>query len=64
VQDPAWDHAGVRIEQTFHVARPPEEVFDYVTTPSNLQAWQTSKTRVEVLTDGPPRLGYRVREST
>lgn len=54
----------MRIEQTFHVARPPEEVFDYVTTPSNLQAWQTSKTRVEVLTDGPPRLGYRVREWT
>jgi uncharacterized protein YndB with AHSA1/START domain len=54
----------MRIVQTFHVARPPEEVFDYVTTPSNLQAWQTSKTRVEVLTDGPPRLGYRVREWT
>lgn len=54
----------MRIEQTFQVARPPEEVFDYVTTPSNLQAWQTSKTRVEVLTDGPPRLGYRVREWT
>jgi uncharacterized protein YndB with AHSA1/START domain len=54
----------MRIEQTFHVARPPEEVFDYVTTPSNLQAWQTSKTRVEVLTDGPPRIGYRVREWT
>jgi uncharacterized protein YndB with AHSA1/START domain len=54
----------MRIEQTFHVARPPEEVFDYVTTASNLREWQTSKTRVEVLTDGPPRLGYRVREWT
>ena len=54
----------MRIEQTFHVARPPEEVFDYLTNPSNLRAWQTSKTRVEVLTDGPPRQGYRVREWT
>ena len=54
----------MRIEQTFHVARPPQDVFDYVTTPSNLREWQTSKTRVEVLTDGPPRLGYRVREWT
>lgn len=56
--------AGVRIEQTIDVARPPEEVFDYLTNPSNLRAWQTSKTRVEVLTDGPPRQGYRVREWT
>ena len=37
----------MRIEQTFQVARPPEEVFDYVTTPSNLQAWQTSRPRAE-----------------
>jgi len=54
----------VRIEQTFQVAKPPEKVFDYLTDPSNLRAWQTSKTRVEVLTDGPPRLGFRVRERT
>ena len=54
----------MRIEQTLHVASPPEEVFDYLTNPSNLREWQTSKTRVEVLTDGPPRQGYRVREWT
>jgi len=54
----------LRIEQTFEVASPPEKVFDYLTNPSNLRDWQTSKTRVEVLTDGPPRLGYRVREWT
>ena len=54
----------MRIEQTFQVAKPPEKVFDYLTDPSNLRAWQTSKTRVEVLTDGPPRLGFRVRERT
>ena len=54
----------MRIEQTFEVASPPEKVFDYLTNPSNLRDWQTSKTRVEVLTDGSPRLGYRVREWT
>ena len=54
----------MRIEQTLHVASPPEEVFDYLTNPSNLREWQTSKTRVEVLTDGPPRQGYRIREWT
>jgi uncharacterized protein YndB with AHSA1/START domain len=54
----------VRIEQTFTVAASPEAVFDYVTDPANLAAWQTSKTRVEPLTEGSPRQGYRVREWT
>ena len=54
----------MRIEQTFTVARPPEAVFDYLTDPSKLPEWQTSKTSVEPLTDGPPRLGTRVRERT
>jgi uncharacterized protein YndB with AHSA1/START domain len=54
----------VRIEQTFTVARPPEAVFDYMTDPGNLRAWQTSKTRVEALSEGPPRRGFRVREWT
>jgi uncharacterized protein YndB with AHSA1/START domain len=54
----------MRIEQTFGVARSPESVFDYVTNPANLQDWQTSKTRVEVLSEGEPRAGYRIREWT
>jgi uncharacterized protein YndB with AHSA1/START domain len=54
----------MRIEQTFFVSRRPMVVFDYVTNPSNLADWQTSKTSVEQLTDGPPRLGTRVRERT
>jgi uncharacterized protein YndB with AHSA1/START domain len=53
--------AVMRIEQTFTVASSPESVFDYVTDPANLRHWQASKTRVEPLTDGPPRQGYRVR---
>jgi uncharacterized protein YndB with AHSA1/START domain len=54
----------VLVDQTFSVNRPPELVFDYLTNPSNLAAWQTSKTSVEQLTDGPPQLGTRVRERT
>jgi uncharacterized protein YndB with AHSA1/START domain len=52
------------VEQTFAVSRPPEVVFDYLTNPSNLADWQTSKMSVEQLTDGAPRLGTRVRERT
>jgi uncharacterized protein YndB with AHSA1/START domain len=54
----------VRLEQTFRVAAPPESVFDYVTDSSKLARWQTTKTSVEKLTDGPPGLGTRVRERT
>jgi uncharacterized protein YndB with AHSA1/START domain len=39
-------------------------VFDYVTDPSKLADWQTSKTSVEQLTDGPPGPGTRVWERT
>ena len=52
------------IENTIEIARSPEAVFDYMTDPANLAAWQTSKTHVEPLTEGPPRLGYQVRERT
>jgi uncharacterized protein YndB with AHSA1/START domain len=54
----------VRIEQTFGVAATPEAVFDFITQPGNLAKWQTSKTRVEPLSEGQPRQGYRVREWT
>jgi carbon monoxide dehydrogenase subunit G len=54
----------MRFEETFSVGRPPTVVFDYVIQPGNLADWQTSKTFVEQITDGPPRLGTRVRERT
>ncbi|HEX6667756.1 MAG TPA: SRPBCC family protein [Solirubrobacterales bacterium] len=54
----------MRIEQTFTVNRPPEDVFAYMTDPANLKAWQPSKVSVEPLTEGPPRQGYRVKERT
>ena len=54
----------MRVEQEFRVERSPEEVFDYLTDHSKLAEWQTSKTSVEPLTEGPARLGTRVRERT
>jgi carbon monoxide dehydrogenase subunit G len=54
----------VRIAETFSVASPPEAVFDYMVDPANLRDWQTSKTRVEPVSEGAPRRGYRVREWT
>jgi uncharacterized protein YndB with AHSA1/START domain len=52
----------MRIEQTFATGAPPEKVFAFMAAPANLRSWQTSVVEVEPLTDGPPRLGYRVRE--
>lgn len=54
----------MQITETFVAAAPPEVVFDYMTEPSNLAKWQTSKTLVQPLTEGPTRLGSRVRERT
>ncbi len=54
----------MRIAEIFAVERAPAVVFDFVTDPANLATWQTSKTAVEALTDGPPGLGTRVRERT
>jgi uncharacterized protein YndB with AHSA1/START domain len=54
----------VRFADEFFVARRPEEVFDFMADPSRLARWQTSKTYVTPLTDGPPGPGYRIREGT
>jgi uncharacterized protein YndB with AHSA1/START domain len=54
----------VRFQETFVVGAAPEAVFDYMTNPAKLRDWQTSKTSVQQLSDGPPGLGTRVRERT
>jgi carbon monoxide dehydrogenase subunit G len=52
------------VEEVFRVQQPPEVVFDYLTDPSKVVDWQTAKTSVEQLTEGPPRRGTRLRERT
>jgi ligand-binding SRPBCC domain-containing protein len=44
------------------IARPPAEVFAYVTDPSKLHEWQTNTVEVEQLTPAPFGAGTRLRE--
>jgi uncharacterized protein YndB with AHSA1/START domain len=46
---------------TVDIARPPDEVFAFMTDPSKLPAWQDAE-EVQQLTDGPVRAGTRFRE--
>jgi uncharacterized protein YndB with AHSA1/START domain len=41
------------------VAAPPRAVFDYLAEPRNRAEWQSSLRAVEMLTDGPTRVGTR-----
>jgi hypothetical protein len=54
----------LRLEQSFTVACPAEAVFAFMVDVENLAKWQTVKTYATPLTEGPPRLGYRVKEGT
>lgn len=42
------------------IARPPEQVFAYVTDPAKLPTWQTNT--ISAVPDGPLRLGSMIRE--
>ena len=54
----------MQITETFKVRRSPQDVFDFMVDPANLARWQTVKTYVTPLDEGPPREGFRVREGT
>jgi uncharacterized protein YndB with AHSA1/START domain len=47
-------------ELTIEIARPPEDVFGYLTDVANLPAWQSSIVSAEA--DGEVREGTRIRE--
>jgi uncharacterized protein YndB with AHSA1/START domain len=44
------------------IARPPEQVFGYVTDPAKLPSWQTNTISAVPAPDGPLRLGSMIRE--
>ena len=46
---------------TVEIARPPDEVFAFVSDPTKLSAWQDAE-EVQQLTEGPVRAGTRFRE--
>jgi hypothetical protein len=50
------------IERSIVIERPIAEVWDFVHEPANDALWQTTLTEVEELTEGPMRVGTRVRE--
>jgi hypothetical protein len=51
-----------RIHDTFTVARPPDAVFAFIAEPANLAKWQTIKTHVTLVSDGPMGVGSLIRE--
>ena len=51
------------IKESIEIARSPEEVFAYVDDPSRHGEWQTQIVKAEVQTDGPTRVGTRVRQT-
>jgi carbon monoxide dehydrogenase subunit G len=52
----------MRIEDTFEVRRPPEDVFAYLTDPERLPEWQTSTVEVRRERGGPLEVGERFSE--
>ena len=47
------------IVSSIEIARPPEEVFSYVSDPSRFAEWQHDVVSVRIEGGGPPRLGSR-----
>jgi uncharacterized protein YndB with AHSA1/START domain len=48
-----------RWDPTVFLAAPRPRVFDYLADPRNRPEWQASLARVELLDEGPPRVGMR-----
>src|SRR5664279_1797459 len=55
------DRSRAMASNTVEIARPPDEVFAFVTDPTKLSAWQDAED-VQQLTEGPVRAGTRFRE--
>ena len=49
------------IEESVFIARPPQEVFDYITDPENIPVWDASVLKAEQVGTGPVGLGTRTR---
>jgi uncharacterized protein YndB with AHSA1/START domain len=47
------------VVSSFEIARPPEEVYAYVTDPSRFPEWQRDVVRVQLEGGGPPGVGSR-----
>jgi uncharacterized membrane protein len=51
------------INETIEIARPPQEVFTYATDPDRLTEWQEKLVEAKVETEGPIRVGSRMKQT-
>jgi uncharacterized protein YndB with AHSA1/START domain len=51
------------IKESIEIARSPEDVFAYLDDPSRHGEWQSQIVRAEVQTEGPTRVGTRVKQT-
>ena len=49
------------VEEDVFIARPPQEVFEYLTTAQNLPVWDSSIVEAEQVDEGPIQVGTRYR---
>jgi carbon monoxide dehydrogenase subunit G len=49
------------VEEDVFIARPPQELFEFLTTAENLPVWDSSIIEAEQVDDGPIQLGTRYR---
>jgi len=49
--------------ESIEISRPPEEVFAYDTDPAHLTEWQENLVEAKVETEGPPRVGSRMKQT-
>jgi uncharacterized protein YndB with AHSA1/START domain len=52
----------IQHEVSIHLNRPVDQVFAFLTDASNTPRWQSNLIESEQLTDGPMRVGTRIRE--
>jgi uncharacterized membrane protein len=52
------------VEESTHISRTPEEVFDFLSLPENLPLWDASIVQVEQIDPGPLASGTRWRGAT
>jgi carbon monoxide dehydrogenase subunit G len=47
------------VEESVFIARPPQEVFDFLVRSENIPVWDSSVVKAEQITEGPPGPGTR-----
>lgn len=51
----------ISFSKTYHIERPPQEVFDFVADPANDRKWRDSAVSAEWLSEGPIGVGSKLK---